>query len=149
MPPRKPSIEDLVREGRLEQIEADRDEAHDLIEHAERHVASAERLIGDDPAGAYQLLYDAARKATAADMLANGYRAKSDRPGAHSTVVLYAEEALEDDTGPDALENFDRMRRTRNRTEYGALTVGRKQIEGDLEHARTIVRSVRARLDQT
>jgi uncharacterized protein (UPF0332 family) len=149
VPRKKPSIEDLLRDGRLEQIEPDRDEAHDLIEHAERHVASAERLIEDDPAGAYQLLYDAARKATAADMLANGYRPKSDRPGAHWAVVRYAEEALEDDTEPDALANFDRMRRTRNRTEYGALTLGRKQIEGDLEHARTIVRSVRARLDRT
>jgi hypothetical protein len=149
VPPRKPSIEDLVRAGRLERIEPDGGEAEDLIEHAERHVASAERLIEDDPAGAYQLLYDAARKATAADMLANGYRAKSDRPGAHWAVVLYAEEALQGDAGHEALANFDRMRRTRNRTEYGALTVGRKQLESDLEHACTIVRSARARLDRT
>ena len=100
----------------------------------------------DDPAGAYQLLYDAARKATAADMLVFGYRAKSDRPGAHAAVVMYAEEALARDASADALANFDRMRRKRNRTEYGSAIVTRVELDADLDHAREIVRAVEGRL---
>lgn len=118
------SIAELLRDRRLERIDADRDEAQELLRHAETHLRSAEKLLEDDPAGAYQLLYDAARKAVAADMLAMGYRAKSDQPGAHATVVFYAEEALASVANSDALANFDRMRRNRNRTEYGAMIVG-------------------------
>jgi hypothetical protein len=143
---RRPSIADLLSQGPLERIAADCDEAREILSTAEKHLLSAERLLSDDPAGAYQLLYDAARKATSADMLANGYRAKSDRPGAHAAVVLYAEEALRTSGDPEALQNFDRMRRSRNRTEYGPLAVGRAQVETDLGHARSIVRAVSTRL---
>ena len=130
----------------MERIQEDREEADDLLGHAETHLRSAKKLLGEDPEGAYQLLYDAARKATAADRLAQGYRAKSDQPGAHATVVLYAEEALAQVADGEALANFDRMRRSRNRTEYGSMTVGSSQVEADLEHARAIVEAVRQRL---
>jgi hypothetical protein len=139
----------MVADGRLEVIAPDADEAGDLLAHAERHLESARRLLADDRAGAYQLLYDAARKAAAADMLVAGYRAKSDRPGAHAAVVLYAEEALAGDADDQALASFDQMRRTRNRSEYSSLNVGAAQLEADLEHARTIVSAVRARLDSS
>ena len=135
-----------MAEGRLEVIAADAEEANDLLLHAEKHLDSAKRLIADDRAGAYQLLYDAARKAAAADMLAAGYRAKSDRPGAHAAVVLYAEEALAGEADADALASFDQMRRTRNRSEYGALSVSASQLQADLTHARAIVAAVRGRL---
>jgi hypothetical protein len=144
---KKLSIEDLVKADRLERIEPDSEEALDLLHHAQTHLKSAEKLMVDDPAGAYQLLYDAARKAVAADMLSNGYRAKSDRPGAHAAVVLYAEEALRMEEGMDALANLDRMRRSRNRTEYGGLTLSSAQVKADLEHARTLVALVSQRLE--
>lgn len=38
-------------------IAADAEEANDLLVHAEKHLVSAKRLIADDRAGAYQLLY--------------------------------------------------------------------------------------------
>src|SRR2546428_12203331 len=100
---RRPSIEDLVTTGRLVRIDADADEALEILASAERHLASAKKLQNDDPAGAYQLLYDAARKATTADMLANGYRAKSNQPGVHAAVALYAEEALLGNAEPEVL----------------------------------------------
>src|SRR2546426_4677557 len=118
MPRSRTALADLLADGRLERIQADGEEALELLDHAQAHLSSAEKLLDDDPAGAYQLLYDAARKATAADMLAAGYRAKSDRPGAHAAVVAYAEEALAGTADSEALANFDRIRRNRNRTEY-------------------------------
>ena len=72
---RKPSIEDLIKADRLERIQPDGEEAHDLLTHAKNHLKSAEKLLEDDSAGAYQLLYDAARKAVAADMTDKAYRA--------------------------------------------------------------------------
>ena len=146
--PRKPSIADLLAAHRLGKIEPDGDEARQLLEQAEKHLASAASVLEDDPAGAYQLLYDAARKAVAADMVVHGYRTK-DRPGAHAAVVLYAEEALRLSEAGDALANFDRMRRSRNRTEYGAIELPTSQVRTDLDHARAIVAAVRDRVGES
>jgi hypothetical protein len=144
-----PTIADLVAAGRLESVAADKDAARDLLDHASKHVRSARAIVADDPAGAYQLAYDAARKAIAADMSRNGYRVKSDRVGAHAAVVAYAAEALAADAPAQALQALDRMRRTRNRSEYGGVTVGRRQAEADLEIAVEVVAAVTRRLTAT
>jgi hypothetical protein len=95
-----PTIAELVASGRLEQIAPDTNEARALVAHAHAHLESAAKIIDADPVGAYQLAYDAARKAVAADMAANGYRVKADRPGAQAAVVAYATEALTSDAPP-------------------------------------------------
>jgi hypothetical protein len=128
MPQPRPSIADLLAEGRLQRISADVEEARDLRTHAEAHRHSSRAISDLDPEGAYQLLYDAARKAVAADMLVEGFRARSDRPGAHTTVVAYAEEAL--CGAADAESN----------------TATRNQLAADLAHAEEIVRAVRLRI---
>ena len=143
------TIDELVEQGRLERVGADLREALDLMSHAQAHLESAAAIVDRDAAGAYQLAYDAARKAVAADMAANGYRAKSDRQGAHAAVVTYAQEALAGEAEPEALSRLDRMRRLRNRTEYGGLTLGRDQVAADLEQATEIVRAVDERLRRT
>jgi hypothetical protein len=141
-----PTIAELVALGRLERIDPDRGEAVALCGHALAHLASAAVILDQDLAGAYQLAFDAARKAVAADMAANGYRARSNR--AHAAVVAYAEEALAGHADAHALSGFDRMRRLRNRTEYGAVTLGRAQVAADLVRARTIVEAVDSRLSR-
>jgi hypothetical protein len=141
-----PSIRRLLAEERLQEITADVNEAADLLSHAEAHLVSARMIGASDPEGAYQLVYDAMRKSVNADMLARGLRARSDRPGAHAAVVAYAEEALAGVADGEALANLDRMRRSRNRTEYGAGAVTRSQLEADLGHAEAIVRAVASRL---
>jgi hypothetical protein len=103
---------------------------------------SASKIVAADPVGAYQLAYDAARKAVAADMAATGYRVKANRPGAHAAVVAYAAEALVSDAPAEALLRFERMRRLRNRAEYAGVTPGRSQVRVDLKHAEEIVRAV-------
>jgi L-lactate utilization protein LutC len=141
-----PTIASLVANGRLERIEPDPQESRDLIRHANAHLESAAAIMERDPAGAYQLAYDAARKAVAADMSANGYRASADRQGSHAAVVAYAAEALAETASVLALQRFELMRRVRNRTEYGGFTVGRAQVIADLEQAMEIVRAVQVRL---
>lgn len=140
------SIAALLAEGRLAGVTPDTAEARQMLAQAEAHLRTAAAAAADDPAGAYQLLYDAARKAAAADMLANGYRVKADRPGAHAAVVAYAQEALSGEADENALQNFDRMRRHRNRSEYGAATPTQRQVDADLAHARAIVNAVVTRL---
>lgn len=55
-------VDRLLSENRLQQVRASRPLAEQMLEQAEAHVASATQLVGSDPAGAFQLAYDAARK---------------------------------------------------------------------------------------
>ena len=131
------NVDDLIGARRLERVPADPDAAGRRLSSARRHLESAGLLAGDDPDAAYALLYDAARKAVTAHMLARGLRARN-APGAHEATARYAAATL---TGPSSRE-LDRLRRFRNRIEYGTTNFESVQVEHDLAHARAIVEDV-------
>lgn len=108
-------------------------------------MASADEFQTSDPPLAYVALYDAARKAILAHMLANGLR-ETARPGAHQAVVEYAQAALDDDEPSEALLRLDRLRRNRNRSEYESWEPTAQMIASDLQHAAVIVDLVAALL---
>jgi len=134
------TLDELVAGGRLEEVRSDRDRARAILEEAARHLASSAAIAGSDPNGAYHLLYDAARKAIWAHMLANGYR-PAGVPGAHATAAVYIETTLPNEP---AAAQFDRMRRSRNRSEYGTAHFTASVVAADLEIARSIVAAVTA-----
>lgn len=113
-----------------------------MLEESHRHLLSADQVMELDPTGAYSLLYDAARKAVAAHMLASGYRATSSRSGAHAAVIAYASAALRSQGFGELVRHFDRMRRTRHRAEYESAIIGSDQLADDLQKARQIVDAV-------
>jgi hypothetical protein len=139
-------LDELVAGGRIELVPADVRAAGALLAEAARHLTSAAAIASTDPNGAYSLLYDAARKAVIAHMLARGYRVASGRLGGHDAVVRYAEASLSEGPHSEHVAQLDRMRRARNRSEYGFATFGARQLETDLQHARAIVAAVRANL---
>lgn len=138
------TVADLLRAGRLEPIPADPATAAARLAKAEQHLSTASRLAGDDNEVAYGSLYDAARKAVTAHMLAHGLRAPAGKPGAHEVVGLYAVERVVDPSG--SVREFQRMRRRRNKAEYDDIVLGRLDVEADLDYARRIVDAVRATL---
>jgi hypothetical protein len=79
-------------------------------------------------------------------MLAQDYRVAGGRLGGHEAVVLYAEASLSESPCSEHVAQLDRMRRARNRSEYGLATFGTRQLETDLQHARGIVAAVQANL---
>ena len=79
------SVADLLAAGRLERIAPDLSAALVRIAKAEQHLATAQMLLGRDNEMAYAALYDAARKAATAHMLARGIRASTSKPGAHES----------------------------------------------------------------
>lgn len=133
-------IDRLLEKGLLERVESDVSAARELLGEAERHLTSAARIAAEDPNGAYQLLYDAARKALVAHMTAAGYRVAKGRPGAHETTGRYGSAVVS--AAETALANFDRMRRNRNRSEYELRFFDDDEVASDLEHARAIVAAV-------
>ncbi len=72
-------VQRLIDDEEVEIVEASTDVAERLMHDAEAHVRLAGRGLDDDPAGALQLSYDAARKASAALLAAQGLRATTAR----------------------------------------------------------------------
>lgn len=132
------AADELVSAGRLERVPADPAAALSLLQDARRHLEAAGSIADIDPNGAYQLAYDAARKAAVAHMLNRGLRV-ANRPGAHEATARYAADALLSESSSGHL---DRMRRFRNRSEYGVAHFDARVVEADLEHARAIVDAV-------
>jgi hypothetical protein len=136
------SVETLIAAGLIEEVEPDSDGAATLVAECRRHLVSAAQIADRDPNGAYQLLYDAARKAIGAHMLARGLRAAAKRPGGHATTGEYGRREIDDPLAADAVRRFDRIRRNRNRSEYGVVEFAQVEIESDLRHAEAIVEAV-------
>jgi hypothetical protein len=109
------AVDGMIARGELERVPASRDHAALLLGQAHQHLASARAIAGSDPTGAYQLLYDAARKALAAVLENQGLRATS--RGGHIAVLDAVSAQLDPPLGP-ILRPFDRLRRRRNQAEY-------------------------------
>ncbi len=105
------SLEELVAQRRLQEVESSAAHASALLMEAGRHLVGARSLAVLDPVGAYQLAYDAARKSAVAVLAGRGLRPTA--RGGHLAVVE-ALRALE----VDGFEMLDIMRRQRNRLEY-------------------------------
>ena len=135
------TVADLLASGRLQSVPADSAAAHLRLSRSEQHLMTAASLLGQDNEVAYGSLYNAARKAVTAHMLARGLRA-SGTAGAHAAVGIYAIERVPDPTG--SVHEFQRMRRRRNNSEYDDMVFGSQEVAVDLQHAENIVAAVRA-----
>jgi hypothetical protein len=109
------ALEGMLDRGEIERVVASRPQAEELLGQAGKHVATARLAMESDPIGAYQLLYDAARKALCAVLENQGLRATS--RGGHIAVYEAVRAQLDPPLG-QSLRSFDRMRRRRNEAEY-------------------------------
>lgn len=80
----RPQVDQLLHDGRLTRVAPNRALADDYLRQARQHLVSARSLGADDPEGAFQLAYDAARKSLSAILVNQGLRASGN--GAHITV---------------------------------------------------------------
>jgi hypothetical protein len=119
-------LDDLRNKGFIEKVEPDQATATGWLDDAGRHLEAATKIAELDPSGAYVLAYDAARKSVAAALLMSGHRVLS-RPRSHQALWQYAESIAVQVDEP-ALNRFDRLRRNRNRSEYGSRTFGKAEV---------------------
>lgn len=109
------AVDAMIARGELERVPASREHADLLMAQAAGHLASATTIATVDPVGAYQLLYDAARKSLSAVLENQGLRATS--RGGHIAVLAAVTAQLDPPLGA-VLRPFDRIRRRRNEAEY-------------------------------
>lgn len=138
----RPDTATLLRQGRLQRVPTDRATALARLEVAEQHIATARRLLAEglDLEIAYVALYDAARKAVTAAMLASGVRA-AHRGGAHEAVAIWCAEVL--GPGCPPARRFDGLRRRRHRSEYEDLALSGPDVVVDLDDAAGVVAAAR------
>lgn len=134
-------VQRLLSEGVIRRVTSDETTAQAELQAAQTHLQSAETLSAADPNAAFQLAYDAARKAIAAHMRANGYRVGSGQ-GAHAKTGRYAAAALDDGDLEPHLDAFEDLRTLRNQSEYDALVLEQSDVQDALDHARAIVDAV-------
>ena len=142
------AIEGMITRAELERVPASREHADLLLLQANQHLKSAQAIASADPAGAYQLLYDSARKALAAVLENQGLRATS--RGGHIAVREAVSAQLDPPLG-SVLRPFDRVRRRRNQAEYPAASQPAFQpdeIARDLPKIHEIVELAAKVLDQ-
>lgn len=131
-------VRELIDQGELEEVEPSVEIARRLLADAEQHVTSA-RTIADtgDLTGAYQLAYDALRKAGASLLAVQGLRATT-RGGhiavQHAVIAQFG-------NGISEFRSFSRIRRNRNRFEYPGDSAS-EPTEDDLNDALQIASEV-------
>jgi hypothetical protein len=140
------TLDDMLSKGSLERIPPSRSQADAMIGQARRHLAAAGTIAIADPVGAYQLTYDAARKALTAVLENQGLRPT--RAGGHIAVLDAVRAQLDPPLG-GALRPFDRMRRRRNDAEYPAadrpalaadeVIVDREKVDAIIELAEKVL----------
>lgn len=113
--PGSAEVDTLLEGGELERVTPDSDLAVRLLADSARHIESARSAAAlGDLTGAYQLAYDALRKAAAALLAVQGLRATS--RGGH-IAIQDAVRAQFGGPGSPFL-SFGRIRRNRNAYEY-------------------------------
>ena len=144
----RPAVDGMIARGEIERVPASRDHADLLMGQAHQHIRAARAIVSIDPTGAYQLLYDAARKSLNAVLENQGLRATS--RGGHIAVLDAVSAQLDPPLG-GILRPFDRLRRRRNQAEYPAAdnpSLAADDIERDLPKVQDIVQAVAKVLDQ-
>jgi len=128
----------MVAAGDLEQVAPSAENAARLLAEAERHLRSAVLVADADPAGGYDLLYAAARKAMAAALAVQGVAFHLQ--GRHIAI----QEAVTAQLGRSGavVRPFGRFGRRRNDADYPRLDtpqLSAEDIADDLPKAKEIV----------
>jgi HEPN domain-containing protein len=142
------TIEQMVADGELQRVPPSRRQADRLLDQAHHHLASAAQVRSEDPAGAYALAYDAARKALAAILENQGLRATS--RGGHLAIIEAVRAQLDPPLGA-ILRRFNRMRMRRNEAEYppaDAPELTPDDVQEDENKAKQIIELAARLLDQ-
>jgi hypothetical protein len=111
------AVQRLIDDGELQRVTASPAQAEAMLNDARRHLASAKSIAPTDPTGAYVLAYDAARKAIASILEAEGLRATT--KGGHIVLFDTAMAQFDPPLGK-LIRPFNRMRARRNQVEYAS-----------------------------
>ncbi|ADB29248.1 hypothetical protein Kfla_0119 [Kribbella flavida DSM 17836] len=141
------SLATLIGEDSLERMPVDRDVVGNLLRQAGNHLRTAGAgLEADDPEGAFQLAYDACRKACLALVMATGLRPKGQ--SAH-VITFEAAAAVAATFGAQrvVIEAAD-LRFVRHGAEYRAEAVGQADVRDAISIGAELVEALTVAVDK-
>ena len=106
----------LLEEGSLEYVAANSNFAKRLCDEADRHLKAVQTIIEVDPPGAFQLAYDAARKACNALLTQQGLRAT--HKNGHRAVSDLMKDQFSNNGVYAVLGKLNSLRRSRADSQY-------------------------------
>lgn len=113
-PTGRSEVEAYIARGFVSVVDADPDSAHQAVEHAKRHLRSAELIAADDPYGAVSMAYSAARKSLWAVLIAQGLNPSGDDSHKVTGEVV----SVQLGQAGSVIRPFQRMRNERREAEY-------------------------------
>ncbi len=108
-------IEAMLQQREIETVVASTSHAERILDEARQHVRSAQMIIGENPSGALNLAYDAARQAANSLLAAQGLRPTTS--GGHIAVQ---DAAICQFDGP--FKELRQLRRRRHANQYPSAT---------------------------
>ncbi len=137
----------LLSEGAVERIPVDAEVCGNLLRQSANHLRTAVAgVTGDDSEGAFQLAYDACRKACLSLVIATGLRPKGD--AAHA-VTFEAAAAIAANFGSRRLvADAGELRYVRHGAEYRAETVTAEDTNEAIEIGRELLAELTPRIEQ-
>ena len=132
--------ERLLKAGRIQPYSARPSEISQLLQVANRDIATAKKNLEDATDWAYTIAYNAVLQASRALMMHEGYRPRGGEQ--HATVVEFIEERL--GTNYDKqVRLFDQMRRKRNRVVYEvAGLISKSEAEQAIDFAQSYIEQI-------
>lgn len=108
-------VEDLISKGQIEAVPFSENRVASELAMAKQHLVTSRMAFEKDPAGSFQLSYDAARKALQAVLANQGLRVKQPPYGNHYTFVLITRCGLVDQ---EIWQPLNWLRSQRNTFQY-------------------------------
>lgn len=112
----KATVSRLLEEGSLEIVTANTNFAKRLCDEADRHLKAVQAIIEVDPSGAFQLAYDAARKACNALLTRQGLRAT--HINGHKAISDLMKDQFSNNREYRVLGKLNSLRRSRADSQY-------------------------------
>ena len=106
----------LLEEGSLEMVTANTNFTKRLCDEADRHLKAVQIIIEVDPSGAFQLAYDAARKACNALLIQQGLRAT--HINGHKAISDTMKDQFSNNREYRVLGKLNSLRRSRADSQY-------------------------------
>lgn len=133
------SLKNLESQGRIKKIPADPKTVRQLMEIADRDLATARRNFQDgDDEWAYNIAYNAMLQAGTSLMNTQGYRPEGREH--HYAVELFLDHFLD----KKEVEIFSKMRKQRNKSIYERVgIISHTDTESALERAEVIVMKIK------
>lgn len=137
------SLDNLVKTGQLEVVEAQPADIDRLLEASQRALNDA-RTVGLSPESRFDIAYRSIMQAANAALQASGYRTLTSKPGHHMTMIQTLPLTVSLEKGFSV--QLDALRKQRNVIDYNGDLVSESMANEAIEQANKLLEHVRERI---